>query len=342
LKNDASEFFEIVDTIHAADWKPRQLKFGEAVQIATGASLPCENLRVVMQENIERADKKIEILRAEKSENVRLSGEEIKAGEILLRDKTCINAGVSALLATNGFVHPLVSPRLRVVHFTTGDEIISPEKIPSPGQIRDSNSILIRALLKKFDCDLWQQHLPENFEAALKTISTFNFQLSTFNLVLISGGASVGEKDFTRALLEEFGFEIIFNRVNLRPGAPLIFGVNGARVAFGLPGNPLSHFVCFHFAVASALAKMTGDVAPKFFRGRLTEKLIGAFCARETLWPARLNFSKRGCELFPLNWKSSSDVTCLAETNALVRVPPNQDSIGVTEMVEFLPLNFES
>jgi molybdopterin molybdotransferase len=159
---------------------------------------------------------------------------------------------------------------------------------------------------------------------------------------LISGGASVGEKDFTRVLLEELGFEIIFNRVKLRPGAPLIFGVNGARVAFGLPGNPLSHFVCFHFAVAAAIAKMTCDVPAKFLRGQLADKLSDAFCARETLWPAQFKFSENDWKLSPLNWKSSSDVTCLAETNALVRVPPNQDSIGVTEMVEFLPLNFES
>ncbi len=101
-----------------------------------------------------------------------------------------------------------------------------------------------------------QGHLPENFEQAKSAIEnrSCNAQHSAFDLLLVSGGASVGEKDFTRPLLEWLGFEIVFSQVNLRPGRPLIFGVNGSRVAFGLPGNPLSHFVCFHFAVATALA----------------------------------------------------------------------------------------
>ena len=101
---------------------------------------------------------------------------------------------------------------------------------------------------------------------------------------MISGGASVGEKDFTRPLLEWLGFEIVFSQVNVRPGKPLIFGVNGSRVAFGLPGNPLSHFVCFHFAVATALARLAGEPAPKFLRGKLAGKIgRSAVSARNAL-----------------------------------------------------------
>ena len=93
------------------------------------------------------------------------------------------------------------------------------------------------------------------------------FQISNADLLLVSGGASVGEKDFTRPLLEWLGFEIVFSQVNVRPGRPLIFGVGGSRVAFGLPGNPLSHFVCFHLFVATALAKLVGEEPRKFLRG---------------------------------------------------------------------------
>ena len=161
-------------------------------------------------------------------------------------------------------MNPLVSPRLRVLHFTTGDEIIPPDRQPKPGQIRDSNSFLIRGLLQRFQCDVTQRHLPENFELAKQEIPAFRFPLSAFDLLLVSGGASVGEKDFTRPLLEWLGFEIIFSQVNVRPGRPLIFGVSGgqvpaSRVAFGLPGNPLSHFVCFHLFVAAALKKLVGE-----------------------------------------------------------------------------------
>jgi molybdopterin molybdotransferase len=337
LADDASEIFQIVDTIHAADWKPRQLRRGEAVRVTTGAALPCENVRVVMQENVERNGDKIKIQKRESALNLRKRGEDMKAGQPLVQSGLRLDAGKLALLAAAGFTQPLVSPRLRVCHFTTGDEIISPDKTPKPGQIRDSNSILIHGLLKNFDCELMQKHLPEDFGQARQMISTFKFQPSTFKLILVSGGASVGEKDFTRPLLEWLGFEIVFAQVNVRPGRPLIFGVNGNGVAFGLPGNPLSHFVCFHFAVATALAKLAGENAPAFLRGKLAAKLDDPPCPRETLWPAKLEFLRGEINLRPLPWASSGDVTCFAAANALIRVPANRGLIDADAEVDFLP-----
>jgi len=224
---------------------------------------------------------------------------------------------------------------LRVAHFTTGDELVSPEQTPQPGQIRDSNSILIRGLLHPSQVELEQKHLPENFEAAWAQLDLDRIELA--DLVLVSGGASVGDKDFTRPLLERLGFEIVFAQVNLRPGKPLIFGINGTRVAFGLPGNPLSHFVCFHFAVATALARLSGEAAPSFFRGHLATRLDDAACPRETLWPARLEWIEGSPRLHPLAWASSGDVTCLAATNALMRVPANCAALAADAELEFLP-----
>jgi molybdopterin molybdotransferase len=337
LQNDASETFQVVDTLHAADWKPRQLKAGEAVRVATGSALPCSELRVVMQEHVERNGDRIKILKRENALNLRQRGEDVRAGEALVPAGARLDAGKLALLATAGCAQPLVSPRLRVVHCTTGDEIIPPDQTPKPGQIRDSNSILIRGLLQSFPCDVRRAHLPEDFRAAKQLLSAFDPRPSTFDLLLVSGGASVGEKDFTRPLLEWLGFEIVFSQINLRPGRPLIFGVNGARVAFGLPGNPLSHFVCFHLFVACALAKLTGQEARKFLRGKLAEKLENAPCPRETLWPARLECLNGELRLSPLKWSSSGDLTGLAETNALIRVPANQGSLDADATVDFLP-----
>ena len=368
--DDASKNFSVVDTIHAADWKPRQLKSGEAVRVATGAALPCGGLRVVMQEHVKRDGDKLHVVRRENSTNVRLRGEEVRQGQPLVSAGTKLNAGALAILATVGNVNPLVSPRLSIIHFTTGNEIIPPSQTPKPGQIRDSNSILIRSLLQNFPCDVEQGHLPENFEAAMLEIAARKPGIENADVLLVSGGASVGEKDFTRALLEQLGFEIVFSQINLRHGRPLIFGVNGLRVAFGLPGNPLSHFVCFHFAVATALAGLTGGEPPEFLRGQLAEKLDDKPCPRETLWPARLEWrvgqtflsassgdfpvacadnANTGQEcpanqqtgmsaLHPLKWASSGDITCLAAANALVRVPANCASLDDGAKVDFLPV----
>ena len=208
-------------------------------------------------------------------------------------------------------------------------------------------------------------------------------------MLLVSGGASVGEKDFTRALLEWLRFEIVFSQVNVRPGRPLIFGVSGGapvlrsstateggsapasllggslappnkiRFAFGLPGNPLSHFVCFHLFVAAALANLVGEEPRGFRRGTLAAKLEDVPCPRETLWPAKWHgcpareFQAREAGsgnwklagetpaplLIPLKWSSSGDVTCLAETDALIRVPANRGLIESGAEVDFLPIN---
>jgi molybdopterin molybdotransferase len=187
--------------------------------------------------------------------------------------------------------------------------------------------------------------LPENFEKVKSEIGKRKAEIENADVILFSGGASVGEKDSTRALLEWLGFEIVFSQVSIRPGRPLIFGVAGgagvptSRVAFGLPGNPLAHFVCFHFAIAAALARLTGGEPPGFLRGRLAGKLDDKPCPRETLWPAKLEIGPDAtARLHPLAWTNSGNVACLASANALIRVPANRGSIEADAEVDFLPL----
>jgi molybdopterin molybdotransferase len=333
LQSDSSEMFQVVDTLHAADWKSRQLRSGEAVRVATGTAMPCENLRVVMQEDVERMGDRIKILFRENGTNVRKRGEEIRAGGAVLEAGTDLNAGAMALLAMVGCIKPLVSLPFGIVHFTTGDEIVPPERTPKPGQIRDSNSILIRSLLNQFPCELLKSHLPENFTEAKSQIEQHKPHVENASVLLISGGASVGEKDFTRELLAHLGFEIVFSRLNVRPGAPLIFGVKGKRIAFGLPGNPVSHFVCFHLFVAPALRGLTGAKPQIFLQGTLASELADEPNSRETFLPARWDMAG----LHPLKWMSSGDVTCLAEANALIRVRPDSGPMDAGEQVEFLP-----
>ena len=335
LTDDTAEYFQIVDTLHAVDWKPRSLQPGQTVRVATGTALPCGGLRVVMQEHVERDGDRIRVLKQERVTNIRLRGEDVKAGQPLVQAGVRLNAGALALFATAGCTRPLVSPRPRVAHFTTGDELVPPHQTPGPGQIRDSNSSLIRELLQHTPCDLEQTHLSDDFDTAWRQLDPE--RLAHVDLILVSGGASVGVRDFTRPLLERLGFEIVFGQVNVRPGKPLIFGIDGMRAAFGLPGNPLSHFVCFHFAVARALARMTGEDPPAFLRALLAAELDDAPCPRETLWPARLEWNAGAPRLRPLAWASSGDLTCLPAANALIRVPANQGSLMAGIEVDFLP-----
>ena len=335
LAEDPATVFQVVDTIYAADWQPRQLLPGQAVRVATGAALPCAGLRVVMQEDAVRTGAELRITTTDRTGNVRRRGSEVRAGDTLLAAGTRLTAGAVALLAAAGCTQPLVSPRLRVSHFTIGDELVAPEGTPGPGQIRDSNSLLICGLLAPYPAEVEQARLPEELDGAWRQLQ--GSRVMAAEVVLISGGASVGDKDFTRSLLERLGFEIVFAQVNIRPGKPLIFGVNGTRVAFGLPGNPLAHWVCFHFAVATALARLAGDRVPAFQRGRLAEPLVDEPVPRETLWPARLELAEGGGRVHPLAWSSSGDVRCFGAVNALLRVPPHTTELAAGLGVDFLP-----
>ncbi len=205
-----------------------------------------------------------------------------------------------------------------------------------PPQPRMPTSILVRSLLSGWPCAVEQQHLPEDLEAAWHRLDPG--RVAEADVLLVSGGASVGEHDSTRLLLERLSFEVVFDRIWIRPGKPTIFGVNGSRVAFGLPGNPLAHFVVFHLGVATALARLLGATEmPEWLRGRLAADLRSDACPRETLWPARLEWPGTAPRLCPLGWRSSGDLTCLGEVNALVRVPPKADGLAAETEVEFFP-----
>ena len=340
LDGDASESFEVVDTLLAADWKPRTLNPGEAVRVATGSALPGDNLRVIPQEQVQNAGGRIKITGREGDRNIRFQGQEMRAGDIVLAAGTLLQAGQMALLASVGGVLPVVSHPLHITHFTSGDEIVPPEQTPEPGQVRNSNAILIRELLKSFPGTVTQRHLPEDLEKARQLVALANPQAAAGHVILFSGGSSVGDRDFTRPLLDWLGYEIIFDRLNLRPGAPLIFAQKTGGIAFGLPGNPLSHFVCFHLFVADALARLTGKPPGIWRQGTLASDLDAGANPRETWWPAQWKLERDGSRLSPLPWSSSGDVSVLARTSALIRVPAHTDRLAAGDAVEFLTTNF--
>ena len=332
--DDAAETFHVVDEIRAGDWKPRTLQVGEAVRIATGGALPGDDLQVVMKEDVTLDGAKLRVQHRSQATNIRRRGEDARGGQTLIAAGTKLSAGALALLASVGCVQPLMTRLPRVLHLATGNEIVSPELTPERGQIRDSNSILVRAFLRHWGVTPPQQRLPEDestVRAALEKL------LPGVDVLLISGGASVGEHDFTRRLLVEAGFEMLVSKTNLRPGKPLIVAQRGATLAFGLPGNPLAHFVCLNLFVRAALNRMSGHAGETIFQqGKLAATLTDAANARETFWPARAELVHGSFYLTALRWSSSGDLTALASANALLRVPPNQGELPAGATVKFI------
>ncbi|MCS7089464.1 MAG: molybdopterin molybdotransferase MoeA [Verrucomicrobiota bacterium] len=338
--DDPSIRFVVVDRLRAGDWRPRALRIGEAVAIATGAALPSAGLQVIPRELVIEQEGAIELRQRPNERYIRRQGEDAHAGTVLARAGTRLNAGILALLASLGYTQPRVARKPIVWHILTGDELVEPDQVPGPGQIRDSNATLVRALLAEHGIVPHQIRLPEDEMTCLRALEPVRRNEQPVDLLLCSGGASVGPHDFTRSLLTTCGFDIVIHKVQARPGRPLIVGRRKSALAFGLPGNPLAHFVCLQIYVRTALRAWEGvpNPEPCWRTGRLAAPPATKSAPVETLWPARWQVTPTGMvELEPLPWQSSGDLTVLASANALIRVPPHTINWEVGTLVRFLP-----
>ena len=303
---------------------------GEAVKIFTGSALPEAGIALVMVEDTVAEAGKVMTRVPATRRHVRSKGSHARQGDVLLPAGDVVNAGAVALLASVGAGEPLVSPEARVAHLVTGSELLSQESKPPPGFIRDSNSPLVAALLAEVGAKrIFHSHVSESVEDAVTALKDLDA-----DLLLISGGASVGAYDGTTEILGRLGFAVHCSKVRSRPGKPLIFATRGACAAFGLPGNPLSHFVCFHLFVRRAIDVITGHPPRQTIlvciKGERPQP-----DPRETWWPARVRASEGQLVAEAIPWKDSSDLTGLAPANALLRIPATSSTNGLAEALVF-------
>jgi molybdopterin molybdotransferase len=333
--DDAGDAFEVVGEIRAGQVLARVLLPGQALRIFTGAQLPGPGLKVIIQENTEAGDGKLRLVKRSDNTNVRLRGEDARAGEILLEPGSSLEAAALALLATIGKTSILVSRAPRILHLTTGDEVVPPEQTPGAGQIRNSNAPLIAALLAAQGVDRVEHfHAGDDLPAMIDLLNKAN--TAAYDLILISGGSGPGSYDFSAELFRHLGATIHFREINVRPGKPLIFGTSAAQTVFGLPGNALSHFVCFHLFVRVALDRLLARPLTGTVFGFLAEPMTDTANARETWWPARASLADGRLEWRALPWKSSGDITRLPAANSLIRVPSSTPGLAKESIVEVL------
>lgn len=319
-RDDDSAAFRIVGEVQPGAAEELQIRRGECVRIFTGAAIPRGATQVIMQEDVRREGELMIPETRDARLNIRFRGEDAGAGDLLLPSGARLGAGEVALLAQTGSVRVMASPQPRVIHITTGGELVPPECAPPRGQIRDSNSTLVAALLRDHGARLaFQGRSPDNPDALRELIAG---RADACDMLLISGGASVGDYDFGTRVLRELGFEIVFTGLNLKPGKPLVFARRGRQLAFVVPGNPVSHFVTFHVAIRSALEALEGlQPAWPLVQATLESSLPAFGDKRETYWPARLTQTGE-LKVRPLKQQSSGDLGALVGANALIRIVP--------------------
>jgi molybdenum cofactor synthesis domain-containing protein len=319
-----------------------QLEEGQAVRIMTGAPVPAgaDSVQQVELTTELKDGTVVELLETvELGKSIVKRGAEIKAGEVVLNAGTVINAAMMAVLAAFGYATVEVFCRPRVAVLATGTELVSVDQTPGQDQIRDSNNYSLSAYAALAGATVERMPLTGDETSLLK--KQLAEAAKRCDVIVTSGGVSMGVYDVTKSALKELDAEIFFERVALRPGKPTVFGrlPNGTLV-FGLPGNPVSVAVTFNLFARTALLTMQGATDPTLKRetAALARSVKGT-TDRESYLPAQLT-TNDDAELiaFPLKWGGSSDFVAFALTTALLIVPANLKTIEAGSLVTVLRL----
>jgi molybdenum cofactor synthesis domain-containing protein len=319
-----------------------ELKQGEAVRIMTGAPVPAgaDSVQQVELTHELKDGTVVELLESvELGKSIVKRGAEIQAGETVLQSGAIINAAMTAVLAAFGYAEVSVAQRPRVGALATGTELVPVDEKPGQDQIRDSNNYSIAAYAQLTGA------LVERLPLARDETSVLTQQIARAaekcDVVVTSGGVSMGVYDVTKLALHELNAEIFFERVALRPGKPSVFArlPNGTLV-FGLPGNPVSVAVTFNLFARTALLAMQGANEPALkHENALLARSVKGNVDRESYLPAQLTTNDDG-ELiaFPLKWGGSSDFVSFALTTALAIVPAGTKTLEANSLVRVLRL----
>ena len=343
VQNSSSEnatFLEVVAEIPAGYQPQITIQPGQAARIFTGAIMPKGADTVVMQEKTNLQGNKVVILAApQPQEFVRHQGDFYQAGKELLPAGIPLNATEIAILAAAQLSKISVFRRPRVAIFSSGDELVTPEQTLQPGQIVDSNQYALAALVKELGAEVLMLGIVKDNPTALTEI--INYAINNADIVLSSGGVSVGDYDYIDHILGSLGAEIHFRAVQMRPGKPLTFATFPNSLYFGLPGNPVSTLVTFWRFVQPTIKKISGvnkGWEAKFIKVKSHSELRSNGKMETYIW-GNLHLSNGVYEFYQAAGNlSSGNLINLAQTNALAVLPVGKTLVSIGEEVLVLSL----
>ncbi|WP_285406786.1 molybdopterin molybdotransferase MoeA [Luteibacter sp. ME-Dv--P-043b] len=311
---------------------------GQAVRILTGGVLPAGADAVARQEIVERTGAGIALTAAVVvGEAIRFEGEELVAGTIIAAAGQRVTAGLVAALAMAGITEVEVYRRPRVVVLVTGDEVVRAGEPLAPGLVYDANGPLLRAWFVEQGYGEPVVAYVRDDEAALE--EAMSAALDSADLVVTSGGVSVGDRDFVPAVAERLGVRKVFWKVAQKPGKPLWFGMREGKALLGMPGNPAAVLVCLTVHARAVLARLEGETSeqPAWCQGLLA-MAVDADDERDRLVRMRLDMSSGMVSLALLPRQESHMLSNMATAQALVWLPARAEPFAAGERVAWLPL----
>jgi molybdopterin molybdotransferase len=312
-----SATLRIVGEVFAGHVPTKAVHLGEAMRIATGAGIPEGADAVVMVERTDVVEDRVQIFEApKKGQNIQPRALEMRRGEIVVPAGAWLRPEDIGLLAMTGHAAVRVHPQPTVAVLSTGDEIVSVDQTPGPGQIRNSNGVMLLAQIQRAGGRPIALGIARDDRQALR--DKIEQGLAGADILVLSGGVSAGRADFVPSVLAELGVTALFHKVRVKPGKPLLFGRRDGTLVFGLPGNPVSSLVCFELFVRPAIERMSNRLpCPRYVDAFLGED-VKYRTDRPTYHPARLTIDAGKFVVRPVPWLGSPDLRGVAGGNAFL------------------------
>jgi molybdopterin molybdotransferase len=328
---------ELVGEVRAGQGEPGSIETGQCKAIMTGAALPRGADAVQPVEKARQHGDRVTILTAVRAgAHFAPRAAEASEGEVVLEPGRLIGPAEIAVMATFGVRRPLLIRRPSVAVLSTGDELVEVSEEPGPGQIRNSNALSLASQVRSLGIE------PESLGIARDNRDDLRERIGaglTRDVLVLTGGVSMGAYDLVPPVLQELGLEILFTRVAMRPGKPTLFARRGRTLVFGLPGNPVSTFVAFENFVRPALGRLCGFRSPELprVRGELQGDMRQT-PGRTAYLPACSRYADGRWAVTPLPSKGSADIIGFSRADSLVIFPSELSQLRPGDSVEALLL----
>lgn len=327
---DLGNDLEIIETIPAGKWPGKEVGKLQCSRIMTGAAVPSGADCVVMVEDTELLPSgRIRFKGSLTRENVAIRGEDIKRGDVVLRSGKMIRPQDIAVMATAGHTLVTVNRMPCVAVISSGDELVEPDEVPGISQIRNSNAVQLMAQVKRTGASGKYYGIARDDEEV--TFSLVEKAISENDIVIITGGVSMGDFDFVPSVLEKAGVRLLFTRVAVQPGKPTTFGIYPGTAVFGLPGNPVSSFVQFELLVRPLIYKMMRyNWKPLTIRLPMKKNFTRRFAGRMAVIPVTI--SGEGY-VSPVEYHGSAHISALPEAFGVITLAVGIETIAEGEIV---------
>ena len=323
-RTDLNNELTVVEIIAAGSVPQNNIEINQCSKIMTGAMVPDGADCVIMVEYVEETAKdSIRFIGEKTADNICLQAEDIKTGDLVLSKGIIVRPQHIAVMASVGNTHPLVAKRPDVAVIATGSELVDPESKPSRSQIRNTNSYQLVAQIERMGA------VATNYGIAGDTAdeidAVFKKALQEHDVILVSGGVSMGDYDFVPEIFTQNNVNMLFEKIAVKPGKPTVFGTFGKKYCFGLPGNPVSTFVLFEILVKPFLYKLMGhDYEPLNIHMPLGVSLAGKKAKRQRWLPVKM--TKNG-KVMPIAYHGSAHINSLCGAEGIVCM-----DMGVSEI----------